>query len=679
MTPIITDLSGSSTVDAEELTLGGLALHESPFRVQGFEHTPSKKLFEWVRGADSDGSKLLRMPKHENATVTLKIRADRQASMDSAINRIGQIVDRVQEAERQAAGGLGRGLALTWTPMGSTFTGTIYVLGGEVEVPKELSGDDMGYSSSVRRPVILVTLHCDPFIYGSEVTSATTTSTLPLLTATVEDVAGDVAAEARFIVTDGATQNRDYVAIGLQNANYDPTTSLLYATSNMVYTGFAGSPDTRSGSYSGSTLRATLTTTPVAVCSSAELTHKGTFRNVFRLWPSSTGVSVRLAWRQGRDQWTTEPWATAPFEDTFWEVDLGQSKIREALLGTQTWQWRIEAKSTAAGDTLDVDFHAMIPSGEGYGKARKVFLYETPVAFLDQDSFGGMTAGNALNARAAPIGGDTWATSGSAPDFVAKDGPGSSDETVGRTGASEGGRLAILATHTNAAMEIRFQYSKVMAGGARTILYGRRSGSADIEMELIAGSPGNFTLAQTTSGGTYSTLAIAPLVTMSANVWYRMLLIANGATITGYLLTDQGTVLTTATATTTTTASGTWGFGDANGAATAINRYYTDFSIYTPTTEATIFSGQSLEFRSYGEDFALREDSTGTYWGRPPGETRGGRIELPPAGDEDRVTRVAVMARRADIETRPSANVGDSLSLQIKHIPRWVTIPREAA
>lgn len=93
-------------------------------------------------------------------------------------------------------------------------------------------------------------------------------------------------------------------------------------------------------------------------------------------------------------------------------------------------------------------------------------------------------------------------------------------------------------------------------------------------------------------------------------------------------------------------------------------------------TPATAIGLAPSEFRSYGDDPALREDATGTYWGRP-GEVRGGRLWLPPAGEEGRVTRLAVMARRNDPEMMGNDTVGDALSITAHVRPRWINIPRQ--
>lgn len=123
-------------------------------------------------------------------------------------------------------------------------------------------------------------------------------------------------------------------------------------------------------------------------------------------------------------------------------------------------------------------------------------------------------------------------------------------------------------------------------------------------------------------------------------------------------------------------ASGKVGIVDWRFTGGAVTRRYDDFAVWVPTEDSVIFANQSAEFRSYGDDPILREDSTGTYWGRPA-ESRGGRLWLPPAGDKGRTTRVVVLARRGDIETQPSDGVTDAISVQVSYRPRYLVIPRQ--
>lgn len=662
----------------EAFTLDGLALHSSPYRVLEFEHKPAKKMLEWVRNADSDGAKLLREPRHETAEITLRIRVDKQTTKDLAMGYVGAIVDKLQEAERQSAGGRGRGLALVWTPADGTFTGTFYVLSGEVNVVKD-------FQYLVRAPVVEVTLTCSPFLYGAEVTTSTTTTALPLLEKTVEDVPGDVPAEARLIVTDAAAQSRDYVAVGWQNYYYDAATALLTDSANFVTSGFAGAQTTRANAYSASgVVRATLSTTPVVVCSSGELTHKGAFRNFFRLWPSAgDNVQVRLAWRQGRDQWTVNPWVSMPTSGVFVEVDVGECKIRPALLGTQSWQWRLEAKAANAGATVDADYHALVPSGEGFGKARRVPTYATPSSFTARDEF--IQTPGALTGLAAPVGGTWTALASSDSDDFSVDATGLLRNSVGDASNLLGRYLtAGTTTYTDSAptLDVKIPGSVSIGGGvlARTTDINNWlravltwSGTGDRMSVVVAKR----------LAGTVTTLATAevPNVSKLGGAFATVRLVVTGSKWEAWAGDAQSTPALVATGTDTDLASGTLSSGRVGiydySTSGVVVRRYDNWASFAPVADAACFASQSIEFRSYGDDPVLREDSSGTYWGRPP-EARGGRLWLPCAGSADRTTRVAVLARRNDIEEHNAEYVVDSTSVAVAYKPRWVAIPRQA-
>lgn len=653
----------------EALTLDGLALHSSPYTLEAFEHTPAKKLLEWARNADSDGAKLLREPRHETAEIKLRIRVDQQSTQNTALGHVGAIVDKLQEAERQSAGGRGRGLALVWTPHDSTFTGTFYVLSGEVEVPKVETGDDAGWT--YKGPVITVTLTCSPFLYGAEVTTSTTTSSAALVTKVVSSVPGDVPAEARYVVSDAATQSRDFVAVGQESFYYNAATSLIVDSADMTVSGFAGT-------VVGAQIDAFVTTAPVAICSTAELAHKGSFRVYGRFFPGTPDVRVRLSWRQGRDQWTSNPWAAVNSDSRWDEIDMGEIKVRPALLGTQSWQGRVEVKSSAL-DTISLDYLLLVPT-EGFGKASRTVVYETPAAFTARDEFA-QSAGD-LNGKTLPIGG-TWATSGSTTDLAVE----ATGHTAQKTAVSEGGRYAIAGTTslTNVAAQVDAKVTSTN-GSASWVTAGVVVRWTDASNHLLFGvggfgSVGMWTLTQSASG---TTVLASGLYPRDSGSWHTLRVAAyTSGRVSVWAFPQSGTPVLLATtssaalATGGTLATGKVGFVDNWPDATAATRNYDNFIAFAAADDAACFSSQSIEFRSYGDDPVLREDSTGTYWGRPP-EARGGRLWLPPAGTANRSTRVAVLARRTNIEETASDNVTDSTSIAVAFKPRWLAIPRQA-
>ena len=701
MTPIILESptppspSPSPGVSREGLVLDGLDLNDGATRsLVGFDHAPAKKLLDWVRNSDTDGAKLLRLARHENSEFDLRIFI-RNSTRDLVADTVGGIIDKLQEAERVAANG-GRGLALVWTPAGGTYNYTFYVMSGEASVDRAHDFYKLG------KPFLDVKLYCSPFGYGGEVTTSTTTSSLPLLEKTIVDIPGDVPAEGSYTVTDAATQNQSDVIVGQENYYYNAA-ALLIDSASMVTSGFAGSTTTRTGGYSADgVVRATLGEAAVTVCSSGELTHVGSYRPWFRLYGSSDDISVRLAWRQGRNQWTVEPWRTLPVGAKWCGVDLGEPKIREVLRGTQTWQWRVEAKSTVAGDTLDVDFVALVPTTEGYGRARLTLPIETPTTFSARDEFD-QSAG-ALTGKTAPAGG-VWVGAGDADDFSVE----TTGKTAQRTAVSDAdantGRYAVSGVSAFAAQVVQVDHKRgTVAGPSAEILtsgvlarYTDTSNYllAAVEVTNTASAEATYMVVKKRVTGTVTELARVPLdgetrSTTSGQRWWTSTFHTLTAMVdaagrywvwwgtTGGPLTLIVTGQDSALATGGALASGKPGVYDAKQGSAAVTRNYDNFLSYAPTADAVIFSGQSGEFRSYGDDPYLREDSTGNYWGRPTADIRGGRLWLPCAGVEDRTTRVAVIAARNDLDTHAWENISDSKTLAISYRPRWVVVPRQA-
>lgn len=673
MTPIVLDPSPTTGIP-EALTLDGFALHNSPYCIEAFAFNPAKKLWEWVKGADSNGSKLLRPPLHDNAEIDLTIRIEPQAAMDSALTHIATLAKKLQEAERVAAGGLDRGLELVWQPADATFKYSLYVQGGEIEeIPKDMQ--DSGWP--FRAPLVKVKLYCHPFGYGDEVTETAVSSSDPLLTLEVADVPGDVAAEARLIVTDTATQTRAYVLGGLEHFSYDPATSLLIDSDSLVTSGYAGTGATRTGAYDpggagNSVVRATLAESPVIVCATADLTHIGSFRVVARLYATEPEAMVRLGWRVGRGQWATNPFFSLPAVDQFCEVDLGEVEVHEALLGTQTWQGRIEAKSATPATTLDVDYLILIPTEVGGVKARAPILPATAATELTaQDDFDSLGVGNGLNGRTAPFGG-TWATEGATTDFKG-DGQGGVERS---TTADTDWRKATLGSGADLEAGVRVRAS-TLKDSVNVQLRGRNAAPGQnvlLQFDwVLASGKSRLRLYQ---AGT-SLLADVQFRRVLDNTDYELRFRAAGSQLHGWLLDAAGGIVAQVAAVTTWTSSGPWALYDTNGGASAVIRTYDNYRLFPAQgADAAVFSGQSLEFRSHGPEPVLREDATGVYWGRPP-QARGGRLWLPPAGDGDRTSRVAVMARRNDIETMGNDSVTDGLQAQVKYRPRWINPPTQ--
>jgi hypothetical protein len=403
-------------VARESLILDSVELNDltGSYVLREVDFTPPKKRAEWVTGADADGAELVRDPLFENRTISASLRVAQQTTMDQALDKIAQIVGKLEEAERQRDG-----LPLVWTPANSTKSITFYVLSGEVTgIPVVREGADRGWLRNY--PILNITLSCKPFGYGSLVASAATASgSTPLITVDLASVGGDVPAEGTIVVTDLASKARRDALWGLEQRYYTPgsPSDLTLTASELTTSGFAGTSGAVTGAYSTNAISATLAEQPSAVCGTGNQPHVGTFRVRVRVQVSDTTTMLRLSWQDGDGPFSANPWVSAPAPDGWCELDLGPITITPAALGSQRWTGRIEAYTTDGNPhTIYVNLLELIPAGEGYGRARGAYAYK-PGVVAARDAFTTLGAGAALNGHTAAAGGN-WATAGDATDFT---------------------------------------------------------------------------------------------------------------------------------------------------------------------------------------------------------------------------------------------------------------------
>lgn len=668
----------------EQFALDTLELNDGTnYFLESLSIPPARKKPEWVTGGDSDGATLARGPLYENAEIVARVRVVVQSTMDLAIAKLAALGDKLQESERNQTG-----VAITWTPADGTIQATGRALSGEItDLPVTAQGDEAGWF--VKTPVVTITLTRDPFWRGAEVSGGTTTaSTLPVVTLELTSVAGDVPAEGRLVVTDAATQSRRLVRWGLESRFY-PTSSppsLILDSDSLVTSGFAGTGTTRTGAYDpgaagNSVIRGTLALQPIAVCGTGVQTHVGTFHVFARVWSTETTTGaisyVRLSWQDGEGPVRSNTYTTTPLNAAWVEVDLGIITTTTATSGTQKWLGRVDAYSTAVGETLDVDYVYLVPAQEGYAEARGIYSY-VPGVLVARDEFTGRAAALALNALVAPLGG-TWATSGVATDFAAADLPTATDETMSRSTAvvEASPRFAILGATSYTDVEVGVDNYRTGTGYANCAVIGRWVDANN----YVAAALGVFglSLVAWVAGVAVST-ATESFVT-PASAWHSVRLVAyTSGTAIATVLDSAGAVIRTcqiqhsSIATGGALATGKPGMYDQStlGIAPSV-RYFDNFYVATPAPEAiVVYSGRTAELRS---TMAIRSDSTGTYYGDVPGY-RGSRFYVPPAGTRTRKARIAVVARRNDVVVAQDDQIADSTTIQALVTPRYVNVPR---
>jgi hypothetical protein len=399
---------------------------------------------------------------------------------------------------------------------------------------------------------------------------------------------------------------------------------------------------------------------------------------------------LRLAWQTGDGQFQANSWVVPPV-NSWRELDLGVVTVPPAVAGTQKWTGRIEASSTAAGDLLHIDYLVLVPVTAGYGKARASYSYKPGVA-IGYDDFAGTTAGAALNARVAPTGGGTWATSGDATDFAAADDL-SGEQVKRATTSATVGRFAILGAtnYTDTEVSALVQDTLGISAGATVTLgvIARWVNStnylrADLTVTRAAVGPPvttatlNLTKLTTAAGQVLLSSTVVSgktaLGSTSLGNVLRLIVYPTGRAFaqlcdtTGTVVIDQVEAQHDDLATGGTLATGKPGLYDSSTSANAVTRYYDNFQVATPAAEPIlIFPGRRLEIT--GSD-VLREDATGTYWGRPP-SYRGSRFVVPVG-----TSRVFVKARRNDVEAGADDGTFAPISVQTSFEGRGLVVPR---
>lgn len=666
----------------EQLAIDGLELNDGTnYILEALTMPPAQKKPEWITGGDSDGSVLARGPLYDNAQLVARVRVATQTTMDLAVAKLAALGDKLQESERNQTG-----IALTWTPADSTIQATGRILSGDItDLPLTVDGDGAGWF--VKAPVVTITATRDPFWRGPEVTAGTTSaSTLPVVTLELTGVAGDVPAEGRLVVTDAATQSRRLVRWGLESRYY-PTSSppgLILDSDSLVTSGFAGTGTTRTGAYDpgaagNSVIRGTLALQPIAVCGTGVQTHVGTFHVFARVWATETTTGAvsyaRLSWQDGEGPVRSNTWTQAPMNAAWVEVDLGIITTSTAITGTQKWLGRIDAYSTAVGETLDVDYMYLIPAQEGYGEARGVYSY-VPGVQVARDEFTGRAASTALNTLVAPSGG-TWATSGVATDFTATDAPLSTDETMQRaTSAEASPRFAILGATSYTDIEVGVDFYRLLNDYQENGVIARWTDSSNYLRFKVTRT---YIIIDSVVAAAVVATKSVPSLTVTHGAWYslRLVVFASGSAIGTILDSGGGTIASvqlqhSSIATGGTLATGKPGFMDQcislSGA-----RYYDNFYVATPAAEPiVVYSGRTATLAS---TYAQRQDSTGTYAGDVPGY-RGNRFYVQPAGTRSRKARIAAVVRRNDIVLNTDDQIADSTTIQALVTPRYVNVPR---
>lgn len=581
--------------------------------------------------------------------------------------------------------------------LGVTYTATCWMkgnAGGEsVQFAFGVSGDVVQTNVVLTTAWQQVSVSWVPAANRTGVSVAAQNHTAAAITFFVDDVScqqnlvgGDVPALGRLQIAEPSGNSRRYVEWGLEQRYFDPLQSLLIDSEDLVTSGFSGAQTVLAGGYrraaaTHDVVQGAITGTATAVCGTGVLGHVGTFRVKCRVNDASTNlnpaiVRARFVWQDGDGPFRANTWQT-PVANSgqYEELDLGLVQISPTQLGTQKWSGRIEAYTTdGSAQLFNVDYLVLVPAAEGYGRARAAWTYQPPITIPARDSF---ATGGALNTRAADAGG-AWATAGAATDFAAAGGAYTRATNV--VEATLPGRSAVLGSTTFTDQEVGVQFADSVIGGSGShyvlLRWTNATNFAYVQYSSAAG--GNALVLTTVVAGVSTTVFTPALVTTTVGTFYTLRGIAYasglfiGQLLSGTTVLLSGYMTSSALATGGALASGLPGFADQSGSVTANTRTYDNFYCGVPGAEPIVLWANRLMEVRY--DGAIRQDSTGAYWGPVPAY-RGSRFLIPPAGDKSRTARLLVKADRNDIEIATDAPLADNLTVNVTYTPRFLEIP----
>lgn len=632
----------------------------------------------YASSADVEGARLVQH-RPQNREVPLKVRfvGETAAALEDTL---GQLSQKLAKINRDATiGGTGVGGTLRHTTPNGTVV--MFDLIGARHNPQF----DRRY---VLSNVCEVAMTFEALSYGRgepETLADHTETTLPCLVFTADGVAGDVPALGRLVIDEDQGVDQWWLVWGLQSKNYDAAASggLFYEAEALTAQGGSAAAVGPSGA-SGSTTNKVMANTNLATtyqsilsteiaATSTHLSHVGTFRVFARVQcPTSNAgvVSVALEWGEGDLRVSTQSPGTdldPTWEGTWRIVDLGLVSPTKVAQGTQRWEGRVLAKSTAAGDDVNVDCLWLVPADEGYAEVTGRVSVASPTSFVARDEFD-QTSGS-LTAKTLPTGGTWTFLTGDTDDYTIGSGLAQRTATV-----DSAARIVTAGTTSYSAIALQYDFtsSDFDASGQMGVVL--RLVDSSNYLRVLVGS--RFLGIQKVIAGAATSVATGIDLSITSATFYTIRAVVDAAGRVWVWFTTQGTVLgqpviigyDPALATGGTLASGKIGLYDDNTGGAAV-RSWDNFAAWVPVADAAVFASQSIEIR---HDRVIREDSGGAVWtGITP---EGGYLYIPPAGREGRTSRLIVKACRNDPDALPDPAI-DDISARLTYTPRYLVLP----
>lgn len=508
----------------------------------------------------------------------------------------------------------------------------------------------------------------------------------------VSPAAGDHPGPCRIVVTDTSGEVQRGLLWGMRAKHYDSAATAALSYEAEALTRLSGATAVALSGASGGTAvkRASLIPSWSPVVGTdmggTALTHQGSYRVWARIYSADSTVtpSVRFVWGIPDLATPTENASvTVPSASAFYLADLGEVRLDAPPVGTHQWSGQVEARAATISSNFYVDKLYLFPLDEGYGKLASE-IASAGGSLVSYDAFTSTTAGSALNARSAPVGG-SWSTSGTTTDYVFSD---TADidglvESVTRTAV--GPRFGLLGTTTSTDVQVESYIA--FDGTALSGVLARFVDSSNYAAALIdaTSSPGILSI-RTVIAGSTTVLTSALLTNILGNdasgaladgVGLRFTIFASGRAVarlfdpaTGFTYMQLDTAATTL-ATGGTLATGKSGIIDSTATAVAA-RYWTNVSVYTPPPESAIIYGDGVaELR---HDGIFRQNEAANAYGQVP-IVNGDLPRLPPPGLEARDVQVAVKVTRSDFDLFPDGATDDGITVQVFGRPSYLFVP----
>lgn len=683
----------------EGFLLGDLDLNDGvTYSMTALRLGPAPKKPQFAENPDGNGAPLVRTPPTDNMPGTARIEILPQDTMAEAIDAINAIDHKFASAEELIGG-----LECTWTPADSGRSATVYVLQGQItDRPIVVEGDDAGYFLSA--PVIMLEFVCDPSFYEDEVAHTAVTSTDPLILVELADVGGVLPARARMVVTDIEGTRREDLEFGLEQRLYDDADPqpLFIDSADLDISGFTGALATRTGAYNGATNNVVAATALVPTWQTVaglSVENAGAFRVKLGVWAESDDVRFRLRYRAGDAPFSTAAGVVsvaAPVAGELCEVDVGTIDLPEGLGG----ELRFEIKSATPGEDGEIDYVVLMPT-QVYGRARAPKSQEDSVtAITAYDSGTTHADATALHTLAAPVGGN-WDKAGDAVGLTTE----SDDATFRRSELSDAslytGSYTYLDGADQDAVSVQADVSlpsfsgqtlqKTIAGGVLARFVDTNNWLMAViylqELTYVGSFKHSWLYLYKRVAGTLSALGnygLNPYAHISGFHTVKVGVDENGdvSVYSAAQGSDLGSAKISVTgdsdlATGGALEDGKIGIYDATDLASGTHvRKYTNFLASAVAageihTNAVIHPGQACEITSFE---AVRDSSDGTKVGRIP-VYRGSRFWVPPAGDSDRVSRLAVKVRQGDLTLEKAQGLTDETQVQVFTRAAWRTAP----